>query len=139
MITCNSQVPPFFGVPFLGGRKRYGSYFLSPSPSRSLRVARDLCFAQRARGPGPLGKMFSATLAIANAVQFKCTRVLIFAPPARRLRFEQLQGVGQPTAPVASLHSTRKGSGKLAAHRKWRPPARFGSMTRGSSVGGDPK
>ena len=68
MITCNSQVPPFFGVPFLGGRKRYGSYFLSPSPSRSLRVARDLCFAQRARGPGPLGKMFSATLAIANAV-----------------------------------------------------------------------
>ena len=47
MITCNSQVPPFFGVPFLGGRKRYGSYFLSPSPSRSLRVAaREPCFAQ---------------------------------------------------------------------------------------------
>jgi len=66
----------------------------------------------------------------------RCTRVLIFAPPARRLRFEQLQGVGQPTAPVApALQSTRKGTGKLAARRKWRPLARFGSMTRGSSGG----
>ena len=65
----------------------------------------------------------------------RCTRVLIFAPPARRLRFEQLQGVGQPTAPVAPLQSTKKGTGKLAARRKWRPLARFGSMTRGSSGG----
>ena len=65
----------------------------------------------------------------------RCTRVLIFAPPARRLRFEQLQGVGQPTAPVAPLQSTKKGTGKLAARRKWRPFARFGSMTRGSSGG----
>ena len=61
--------------------------------------------------------------------------MLIFAPLARRLRFEQLQGVGQPTAPVAPLQSTKKGTGKLAARRKWRPLARFGSMTRGSSGG----
>ena len=65
----------------------------------------------------------------------RCTRVLIFAPPARRLRFEQLQSGGQPTAPVAPLQTTRKGTGKLAARRKWRPLARFGSMTRGSSGG----
>ena len=42
----------------------------------------------------------------------RCTRVLIFAPPARRLRFEQLRGVGQPIAPVAPLQSTKKGTGK---------------------------
>ena len=43
----------------------------------SLRVAREPCFAQTARGPGLLGKMFSATLAIANAVQFSvCSGVL---------------------------------------------------------------
>ena len=42
-----------------------------------LRVAREPCFAQTARGPGPLGKMFSASLAIANAVQFSvCSGVL---------------------------------------------------------------
>ena len=43
----------------------------------SLRVAREPCFAQTARGPGPLGKMFSVSLAIANAVQFSvCSGVL---------------------------------------------------------------
>ena len=49
----------------------------SSSPNRSLRVAREPCFAQTARGPEHLGKMFSATLVIANAVQFSvCSGVL---------------------------------------------------------------
>jgi hypothetical protein len=42
-----------------------------------LRVAREPCFAQTARGPGPLGKMLSATLAIANAVQFSVCSGLV--------------------------------------------------------------
>ena len=56
----------------------------SPSSSRSRRGAREVCFAQTARGPGPLGKMLSAALALANAVQFSaCSRVLSVLGPAR--------------------------------------------------------
>ena len=47
------------------------------SESLSSSRSRDPCFAQTARGPGLLGKMFSATLVIANAVQFSvCSGVL---------------------------------------------------------------
>ena len=56
----------------------------SPSSSRSRRGAREVCFAQTERGPGPLGKMLSAALALANAVQFSaCSRVLSVLGPAR--------------------------------------------------------
>ena len=49
----------------------------SPSSSRSERSAREPGFAQTARGPGPVGKMLSAALAIANAVQSSvCSGVL---------------------------------------------------------------
>ena len=49
----------------------------SPSSSRSERSAREPGFAQTARGPGPVGKMLSAALALANAVQFSaCSGVL---------------------------------------------------------------
>ena len=52
-------------------------FTLTFSESLSLCVAREPCFAQTARGPGPLGKMFSVSLAIANAVQFSvCSGVL---------------------------------------------------------------
>ena len=49
----------------------------SPSSTRSERSAREPGFAQTARGLGPVGKMFSAWLAIANAVKFSvCSGVL---------------------------------------------------------------
>eukprot|EP00964_Phaeocystis_antarctica_P022081 scaffold12259_cov63-Phaeocystis_antarctica.AAC.1 len=52
--------------------------------TRSRRVARELCFAQTARGPGPLSKMLSAALALANAVQFSaCSGVLRVLGQAR--------------------------------------------------------
>ena len=49
----------------------------SPSSTRFQRRGREPCFPQTARGPGPLGTMLSAALAIANAVQFSvCSGVL---------------------------------------------------------------
>ena len=61
----------------------------------------------------------------------KFSRMLRFTPPAQAWRFEQLQRVGQPTAPVASLQSTRKGSENLEGEQKRGRRARFGSITGG--------
>ena len=61
----------------------------------------------------------------------KFSRMLRFTPPAQAWRFEQLQRVGQPTAPVASLQSTRKGSENLQGEQKRGRRARFGSITGG--------
>ena len=61
----------------------------------------------------------------------KFPRMLRFTPPAQARRFEQLQRVGQPTAPVASRQSTRKGPAMLPTEKKRGRLARFGTMTRG--------
>ena len=57
--------------------------------------------------------------------------MLRFTPPAQAWRFEQLQRVKQPTAPVALRQSTRKRSAMLPTERKRGRLARYGSMTRG--------
>ena len=72
----------------------------SPSSTRFQRRGREPCFPQTARGPGPLGTMLSAALAIANAVQFSvCSGVLRVLGLARALPRDIVQKTNAPQRP----------------------------------------